>query len=339
VRQPLRAPRSPRALAALALAAPVLAAPAAAGAQGGYRQPPAPIARILDADPLPAVAVSPDRRWLVQLRRRGLPPMSEVGAPELRLAGLRINPRTNGGTRDVSYTGLAFQPVDGGAVRPVTLAGLAGEPRIGSPIWAPGGRRLAFTVTGPTGITLWAADAPAATSTGPIAARRVAAASLNAVAGPPCAWVDAERLACLTVPAGRGAPPAASPIPTGPIEQESEGKAAPNPTFQDLLKSPADETLFDHYATAQVALVGLDGRVTPVGAPAVRSRVAPSPTAGGCSSRRCGGRTRIWCPSTASRAVPRCGRSTGGWLAWSTRARSTSRPRAASTRCRPDRAA
>jgi dipeptidyl aminopeptidase/acylaminoacyl peptidase len=89
--------------------------------------------------------------------------------------------------------------------------------------------------------------------------------------------VDAGRLACLTVPAGRGAPPAGSAVPTGPIEQESDGKAAPNPTFQDLLRSPADEATFDHYAAAQVALVGVDGRVTPVGAPAVRNRVAPSP--------------------------------------------------------------
>jgi dipeptidyl aminopeptidase/acylaminoacyl peptidase len=136
---------------------------------------------------------------------------------------------------------------------------------------------MAFTVTGPSGITLWAAEAPAAGSAAPVAARRVASVPLNAAVAAPCAWVDAERLACLTVPAGRGAPPAAAAVPTGPIEQESEGKASPNPTFQDLLKSPADEALFDHYAKAQLALVGLDGRVTPLGAPAVRTRVAPSP--------------------------------------------------------------
>jgi dipeptidyl aminopeptidase/acylaminoacyl peptidase len=274
----IRSPRAPRAIAALVVAAPALVGAQDAPRPAGYREPPAAIARILDAEPLPAVTVSPDRRWLVQLRRRGLPPISEVGAPELRLAGLRINPRTNGTTRDVTYAGLAFQAVDGGPVRPVTLAGLAGEPRLGVPFWAPGGRRVAFTVTGPSSITLWVADHPdAVAGGGAVPARQVAQVALNAVAGPPCAWVDAERLACLTVPAGRGAAPAAAGVPTGPIEQESEGKAAPNPTFQDLLKSPADEATFDHYAAAQVALVGVDGRVTPVGAPAVRTRVAPSP--------------------------------------------------------------
>ena len=223
--------------------------------------------------------MSPDRRWLVHFRRRGLPPIREVAAPELRLAGLRINPRTNGGSRDVSYTGLAFQPVDGGPARSVTLAGATGEARIGAPVWAPGGRRFAFPVTGATSITLWVADVPAAGAAGAaIVARQVSPVALNAaVAGAPCAWVDAERLACLTVPAGRGAAPDPPPVPSGPIEQESEGRATPNPTFQDLLRNAADAALFDHVATAQVALVGLDGRVAPVGAPAVRTRVSPSP--------------------------------------------------------------
>jgi hypothetical protein len=217
---------------------PAAASPAAPA--GGYREPPAPIARILDAEPLPAVSVSPDRRWLLQLRRRGLPPISEVGAPELRLAGLRINPRTNGGSRDVSYTGLAFQPVDGGGVRPVTLPGVAGEARIGPPLWAPGGRHVAFTVTGPTGITLWAVEAPdgAGATAAPPRARPLAAVPLNAATGAPCAWVDASRLACLTVPAGRGAPPVPGSAPAGPIEQESEGRAAPNPTFQTCSRAP-----------------------------------------------------------------------------------------------------
>jgi dipeptidyl aminopeptidase/acylaminoacyl peptidase len=74
----------------------------------------------------------------------------------------------------------------------------------------------------------------------------------------------------------RGAPAAAS-APTGPIAQESEGRAAPNPTFQDLLKSPDDERMFEHYLTAQVAVVGLDGRVAPLGAPALRTGARPSP--------------------------------------------------------------
>src|SRR5512145_1966781 len=60
-------------------------------AQTGYQQPPAPIARILDAEPLPAVSVSPDRRWLLHARREALPGIAEVAAPDVKVAGLRID--------------------------------------------------------------------------------------------------------------------------------------------------------------------------------------------------------------------------------------------------------
>ncbi|HEY0778630.1 MAG TPA: hypothetical protein VGD56_11750, partial [Gemmatirosa sp.] len=234
-----------------------------AAAQTSYREPPAPIAQMLDAEPLPVAVVSPDRRWLVQLRRRGLPPISEVGAPELRIAGLRINPRTNGASRDVSFTGVTFTSVDGGVSHALVVPGVSGELRLGPPLWAPDARHVAFTLTRPTGIALLVADVPSPEATGPVVARALGAMRLNAVTtAAPCAWATPARIACLTVPAARGAAPAPATIPTGPIVQESDGRAAPNPTFEDLLKSPADEALFDYYATAQVAIATLDGRWT-----------------------------------------------------------------------------
>jgi hypothetical protein len=75
---------APRLTLALATIAPSLAAQ-----DGGYQQPPAPIAQILDAEPTPAVTLGPTREWLLLLERRPLPPISEVGAPILRLAGDR----------------------------------------------------------------------------------------------------------------------------------------------------------------------------------------------------------------------------------------------------------
>src|SRR5918998_5960373 len=94
----------PTRLLAAALAA--LAPPALLGAQDGYRQPPAPIAAILDAPSTPTVSVSPDRSMLLLLARSAMPGIEEVAAPEVRLAGVRLDPRTNAGSRDVSYTGI-----------------------------------------------------------------------------------------------------------------------------------------------------------------------------------------------------------------------------------------
>jgi dipeptidyl aminopeptidase/acylaminoacyl peptidase len=252
-------------LPALAL----LVVPAALAAQGGYRQPPADIARILDAPPLPAVSVSPDRSTLLLVSRPGLPPISEVAAPEYRLAGARINPRTNGPSRAFGSTGLSFLAVAGGAARPVTLP--AGT-TIGGTSWSPRGDRVAFTVTTATAIHLWTADVATAQ------ARRVADVALNAVSGFPCAWLSNDEWVCRTIPTSRGAAPVAPDVPDGPIVQETEGGRAERvATYQDLLKSEHDERLFEHYWTSQLARVTLAGQVTPIGAPGLHDTPSVSP--------------------------------------------------------------
>ena len=258
-------PRLPRVLAAAFAAFAALPA----FAQEPYRQPPAPIAQILDTEPTPAVSVSPNNDWLLLLGREGLPPIAEVAAPELRLAGMRINPRTSGGSRDFSFNGLTLKAVDGGAERPIrTPAGM----RITSPMWSADGTRIAFVESTDDAQYLWVADV----ATGQ--ARRVTDRKLNAVLGAPCDWISATpRLVCTFVPANRGEAPQRGTTPEGPVVQQSLGRDAPNRTYQDLLSSPADESLFEHYATSQLALVSLDGTVTDIGEPGMHGDVDPSP--------------------------------------------------------------
>lgn len=243
--------------------------PALALAQDGYRQPPAPIAQILDAPQTPLVELGPDGRTVLLVERRALPDIEEVAAPILRLAGQRVNPRTGLRTRETTFAGLVVRPLRGdGAERRVAIP--AGT-RVASPLWSPDGARVAFTLLEPRRATLWVADA----SSG--AARRLADVALNGATGDPCAWSGSDALVCLTIPAGRGEPPVADETPTGPIVQESEGRVSPNRTYQDLLKSPADERLFEHYFTSQVARIALDGAVTPLGRPALHLSARPSP--------------------------------------------------------------
>src|SRR5690606_34866140 len=65
--------------------------------------------------------------------------------------------------------------------------------------------------------------------------------------------------------------------PTGPSTQESVGRAAPAPTYQDLLRDETDERLFEHYFTRQWAVVGVDGSITPWGPTGIITSVNPSP--------------------------------------------------------------
>jgi dipeptidyl aminopeptidase/acylaminoacyl peptidase len=65
--------------------------------------------------------------------------------------------------------------------------------------------------------------------------------------------------------------------PTGPIIQQSLGRTAANRTYQDLLQNSADESMFEHYATSQIAVVSITGESAPIGAPGIHLQATPSP--------------------------------------------------------------
>ncbi|HLM69529.1 MAG TPA: DPP IV N-terminal domain-containing protein, partial [Longimicrobium sp.] len=252
------------------LAALVLAGPAAA--QSGYLTPPDPIPPIVTAQPTPTVLVGRDRQTLALLTREGLPSIAEMAEPELRLAGFRISPRTNGisATRATYSNGITFQDLAAGQKRTVQVPAGA---RVSYAQWSPDGRSLGFVNATQTGLELWVADV----ATG--RARRVTGAELNATLGSPYRWLpDNSGFIVARVPAGRGQAPRAGEVPTGPIIQENAGRSAPARTYQDLLQNAGDEALFEHYFTSQLTRVPLAGGApVPVGGPGIFFGFDPSP--------------------------------------------------------------
>lgn len=259
-------------LSSLLLAILVIATAPAQDTALPYQMPPQVLADMIDAPPTPGVAVSPDRAWLLLLEQPGLSPIEEVSAPELRLAGLRINPRSNGPSRARSLNGLIFQRLRDGEQRPVT--GLPEGARMTGVSWSPSGERIAFVVNVDDRLSLWYAELDKGR------ARRVTSEdmSLNAVHGRPYDWLaDSKSFVVLAVPADRGPAPEESHVPTGPVLEENLGKKAPARTYQDLLQSPHDEALYDYFSTSQMLRLDPRGRSRELGAPAVYRNVEPSP--------------------------------------------------------------
>jgi dipeptidyl aminopeptidase/acylaminoacyl peptidase len=249
--------------------APAAAPQAPRPAVTGYATPPAPIADILNAAPLPGVAVSPDGSRIVFLDRAGMPSIEELAEPELRLAGTRINPRTSGPSRSGFTTGIRIAAVEGG--REIGIQAPEGA-RISWVQWSPDGRSIAFSNTLADGIELWVADV----ATG--AARRVLGAELNGTLGSPFQWTsDGRSLLVKRVVPGRGPEPVAA-ASTGPVIQESAGSGDPVRTFQDLLTNPHDEALFEHYFTSQLAIVpAAGGAATPLGEAGIYASIDMAP--------------------------------------------------------------
>ena len=98
-----------------------LFAQSSAPAASGYLTPPKAIVDILDAPPPPTVELSGSGAAMAVLERASMPTIAELAQPMLRLAGVRINPKTNGLHRAVRYRSLTLKNPADGTERKVTL--------------------------------------------------------------------------------------------------------------------------------------------------------------------------------------------------------------------------
>ncbi|MDQ3818136.1 MAG: prolyl oligopeptidase family serine peptidase [Acidobacteriota bacterium] len=272
--------RSLRTVAALAL----LLAAFGVSAQTTYQKPPKEVLDVLNAPVMPVGSVSPTRDYMLLATGIRYPSIAELAQPMLRLAGLRINPNyysqhlSGLAGRSPYYVALTIKKIADGSERKVTLPAGA---KINFPTrvfggawrtWSADGRHFFFMNQAQGGSELWVGE----TETGAI--RQIKGVKINAVTGVPVQWMPDNKTLLVELVANHGAPPVAPTVPTGPNIQESSGKRDTTPTYEDLLKTPYDEDLFDYYATSQLAFVDtLTAKATPIGKPAVFDDVIPSP--------------------------------------------------------------
>ncbi len=250
----------------------ILMLPITGFTQDQYQVPPEPISRLVNAPQTPAVLVNDQGTWLLLLERPGYASISDLAQPELRLAGLRFNPKTNGPSRSAYYSGMLIQSIDGKNSRRVT--GLPDEPRLRDISWSPNGKKIGFTIQTPNSTELWVADF----ATGE--ARSVTDVNLNSVLrGSPYQWMaDGEKILFKAMVKDRGEAPQQPSAPPGPIIQESNGDEAPVRTYQDLLQNPQDESLFQFYAVSQLQVLDLaSGVASPIGNPGIIRTISLSP--------------------------------------------------------------
>jgi len=219
-------------------------------AQSDYRLPPQAVIDLVDAPPPPDVELSPDGRWLLTCEREALPPIRDLARRMLRLAGLRIDPVANAPFATGGFLRVAVRA--SGSDGPDVAVALPEGARVRAVDWASDSRRFALTVATAGGSELWVASPE-----DPRAARRLLD-RLHTVLGAPRWTDDGTALLARAVSAERGAEPAAPEVPAGPEVEETSGAKTPLRTYQDLLASAHDEALFDHYAAAEVVLVGAD---------------------------------------------------------------------------------
>lgn len=237
-----------------------------------YQLPPKEIVDITHAPELPGVMLSPNKEWML-LIEYGVSHSSikRLAEPELRIAGLRINPDNNGPSKITGAKSLRLKRASQDSTV-IQVKGLPQNPAIAFYSWSPDGTKIAFCQVLPQKIELWLVDVPTAK------AYKVTNLALNAIFWNPYIWMtDSKSLLCRVVPANRGQAPQAQEIATGPVIQSSEGKDAPSRTYQDLLKNAHDEALFEYYLTGELVKVSLKGKVKSTGQKGIINSYSVSP--------------------------------------------------------------
>jgi dipeptidyl aminopeptidase/acylaminoacyl peptidase len=210
-----------------------------------YAIPDSDIVSIIDAPPTPNALLAPDGSLAVLVHYESHPPVAVLARPYLSLGGIRVDPVIAGRQRTRRITALSVLRIAAGAEQALALPAGA---QLGTPAWAPDGRRFAFTVDEGDGIGVWVADAQQA-SAAQVPGLRVR----DVLGGDPLSvsntvrWSrDGSALIVLGAPAERLALP---DPPAGPQIEEVTGKHSQMATFQDLLRTAADEDVFEALAT------------------------------------------------------------------------------------------
>ena len=110
-----------------------------------YQTPPKEIYDLVMAKPTPGVSFDSKGQYMLILERSSMPSVEDLAQPELRIAGLRINPNNFGPSRSAFTTGIIVKEMTTGKEFAVT--GLPANLKAGNLQWSPDEDKAAFTNT------------------------------------------------------------------------------------------------------------------------------------------------------------------------------------------------
>ncbi|HNJ93628.1 MAG TPA: prolyl oligopeptidase family serine peptidase [Ferruginibacter sp.] len=220
------------------------------------------------AKPTPGVSFDSKGQYMLVLERSSMPSVEDLAQPELRIAGLRINPNNFGPSRSSYFTNIIIRDIKTGNEFPVS--GLPANLKAGNLQWSPNEDKAAFTHTSNNTIDIYVIDVKTRKAT------KLNKAAVNMVMGAAFDWIDNNSLLYAAVNKPLSMAPKKPLAPKGPVVQQNLGKVAASVTFQDLIKSPFDETQFEFYSTVQL-MKNTNGVESRIGDPAIYSSVSVSP--------------------------------------------------------------
>jgi len=233
-----------------------------------YQLPPKEIADLLLAAPTPSISVDGKAKHMLVMDRPSYPLVEELGQAEFKIAGLRLNPNNFSPTRQNYIKGMTIKEIANNKI--VAIKGMPSTIAALSPTWNPSENKIAFYNVTATAVDVYVIDLSTLTC------QKINKTAANLILGASLVWLD-DATVMYKVNVNTASALAKRPItPKGPTIQENLGKAAPSVTYQDLIKSPYDEYVFEFLAKSQL-VKNKNGVETKIGAPALTNSFSISP--------------------------------------------------------------
>ena len=237
-----------------------------------YQTPHPDILSLADVSLPPFMSINSDGSKAILIYRNQYISIDELSEKEMRLGGLRINPKTNSSSRARNYNNITI--FDLKTKKEIPVSGMPENAKITNINWSNAEDKIAFINATENGVSLWVIDYDNNQ------ASRLTDANLNANMGNPATWLkDDSGFIVKVLPEDRNPLiDTENTIPTGPvISENAEGQKAQNRTYQDLLKNTNDEANFETLAAAELWKVSLDGSKTKWKDAALYRYISPSP--------------------------------------------------------------
>ncbi|MGF1461288.1 MAG: alpha/beta hydrolase family protein [Leptolyngbyaceae cyanobacterium] len=243
---------------------------ASLGAAASWQSPPQEILDVLYGQHYPRVWTAPNGEHLLLTDLVLYPTLAELAAPMHRLAGIQVNPATNGHYNRRGGTTPRLIRVRDGLI---TAINWPADTEVHDVRWTADGERVALIVKHPDHIGLWLGSVAGELT-------EVQGVALNPLLGNPVSWhPDQQRLLLRRLPE-RGPVPSPPAIPTGPDILEGAGATARS-TYEarNLLETAHDAALFDYYTLSELVLFDpMTGDSQIIGKPAPYTKAQFSPS-------------------------------------------------------------
>jgi dipeptidyl aminopeptidase/acylaminoacyl peptidase len=220
----------------------------------GYQIPKKELLDLIDIDLAPTVLRNTKNTVMVLLSRSTYKSIADLSRKELRIAGLRVDPKRFIGSRTTYYNKVELVDFEKGKTR-LLVAGLPNKPQLTNFIWSPDEKMIAMTHTSDSSVELWILDVTTRK------AKKLSSQPINATMGNSINWFKSSKeLLVKLIPKDReDIIDQSVVVPTGPKVTENNGEKAQNRTYQDLIKNPTDAKNFTQLSRSEIYKIDLNG--------------------------------------------------------------------------------